>query len=108
MACTPGTTSDAAQLGLDPRVGETGKLFDLDIPACPSQFAFSIQRTAETYVIFYQWASVDFGYGPVRCSSRKTWSYTAQIDGDAGTVIRNELSLSHIPPEDMVSHFTPR
>ena len=85
-----------------------GMIFDTDVPGCPPQFGFSIQHTAEAYINFDQWAEVDLGAGLVKCSDVMPWSYTAQVDGDEKSVIRNTLNTAHIPANDMVSHFDPR
>ena len=105
IANTP-DDSDAMFQDLAPQ--GSGKLFDLDVPACPPNFGFSIQHTAEAYMNFDQWVEVDLGFGTTICSDIEPWSYQAQIDGDAQSIVKNILLKSHIPENEMASHYTPR
>ena len=102
MIANTGDSSNSDNTDLTPR-DSGGKIFDLDVPACPPQFGFSIQHTAEAYMNFVQWATVNWGDGPVKCSDDKNWSYKARIDGDKKMVVVNELSHTHIPETEMIS-----
>jgi hypothetical protein len=74
-----------------------GQVFGLDVPGCPViGSGTSVDHTAEVYLNFYEYAAVDYGGVLVICSDAKKWSYLAQVDGDAGVVRGNVLSLSHI------------
>ncbi len=103
----PNDSSDSDKTDLIP-FQNGGKIFDLDIPACPPHFQFSIQHTAEAYMNFEQWVEANLGDGKVRCSDIENWSYKARVDGDAKVVAVNELSHTHIPAAEMISHFDPR
>jgi len=74
-------------------------IFDLDTPACSAFFGITdIPHTSEVYDNFYQYVTVNLGYGWQTCSDTNTWSYTARVDVDNPTnkVQLNSLSTSLI------------
>jgi hypothetical protein len=92
----PGTndTSGSFFKYLNPTNGE---MFDLDAPGCSLTFQGTfILHTAECYDDFYEYVTINLGNGDQICSETNTWSYMAQVDGDASMVRTNVLSTSLI------------
>jgi hypothetical protein len=103
----PSPENDTANSAFKSLYPTYGDIFDLDFPGCPDTFGTNINHTAECYDNFYEYVTVNLGNGDQVCSSTNTYSYEAQIDGDAGRVDLNSLSTSLITIPT-VPHYTQR